>query len=1066
MYKKTLLSLAVASTLGLTGCFGVESGDDEVAVDPNATSATLPVGAVYPIFDPAANKLPLPNDLIIDQEAQDGSYSVSGDQTNPVIGALNNLSGASTIAPAVIRFNGKVTEQDDPETPGIFENPTYGQNVFLIELKYASGAPVRGLSNQEPPTVAGIATARADVEIIGGTSAIRILPLKPLKPLTRYIALVTNEIEDINGDPIYQSPPYGALTSEEPLSGALSPIQALVNKLWEKSALGFLNADESVNALRTAGGLDPLTEDNIALTYSFTTSGDKDVLKYIANPASWISDQLERSIGAAAAKLRVDAAKVFTSNATGEPTGLDPTDYELPETASDDDVKAAVVAALGKEPGSAVLPADFLAPGNEDPTEFGFEDVEFYVGATLAGFKPSSLSNDLAVCDTTPPITVPGVGEFADKFACTGSLVNFGVSTALAEDELSLETPAVRPVSIDITEDLADITAAAALLSVPRGAVDVHQGSITLPYYLAVPDETQTGKTSTIKTQSWRPNPEVAKTTGDEASVDIPQSDETVSKVHNYNFPFPSKQDDVKVPMLVITPNGMDPTKEGAGLVPVIYQHGITTDRSAALTFGSALVANAAAKGLNIAVFAIDQPLHGISPFDRDDQEVFASLLLKQNGQIGETDEDAAGNIVYASPEDKALVDSVIDGSFIVGVLLKIQAEVDDATGGEDSLGLTDPTNEEQVAAARAAVLDGDAGPVAKSTLQGAITLVRTVANAGSTVPGLAPQNTATGFVEGEINERHFGFTADDETNPIAMDFDEGVGSSGSLFINLSNFLVSRDTLKQGAVDLMNLTATVDSLAGTVGKPVFVGHSLGTLNGGAFVGASTASGRSDLLIGGTHLMTPVAGVTRQLENSPSFAPIILGGLAADPNNLTQGDELLELFLNVNQATLDAVDPMNFADELAVSNVLLSQINGDRTTPNAAGPNEAFVVPEANEEPALEITIDNLTIDSFPAPLSGSEPLSAVMGASATPDGLPSVAVPGFPSFPSITRYDEGVHSLPVLPLEVEADKGDVLKNRTIAVGGETIVSGDNATITFGSLVAQTLALIGQVNAPE
>ncbi|WP_143512673.1 hypothetical protein [Vreelandella utahensis] len=57
------------------------------------------------------SELPLPNDLIFDSEAGDGSFAVDigpADEGNPVLEALNNLSGASTVAPAVVRFNGEI----------------------------------------------------------------------------------------------------------------------------------------------------------------------------------------------------------------------------------------------------------------------------------------------------------------------------------------------------------------------------------------------------------------------------------------------------------------------------------------------------------------------------------------------------------------------------------------------------------------------------------------------------------------------------------------------------------------------------------------------------------------------------------------------------------------------------------------------------------------------------------------------------------------------------------------------------------------------------------------------
>ena len=49
-----------------------------------------------------------------------------------------------------------------------------------------------------------------------------------------------------------------------------------------------------------------------------------------------------------------------------------------------------------------------------------------------------------------------------------------------------------------------------------------------------------------------------------------------------------------------------------------MFQHGITTDRSAALAFGSVLAAQ------GVAVIAIDQPLHGVGPASTSDKQELA----------------------------------------------------------------------------------------------------------------------------------------------------------------------------------------------------------------------------------------------------------------------------------------------------------------------------------------------------------------------------------------------------------------------------------------------------------
>ena len=240
-----------------------------------------------------------------------------------------------------------------------------------------------------------------------------------------------------------------------------------------------------------------------------------------------------------------------------------------------------------------------------------------------------------------------------------------------------------------------------------------------------------------------------------------------------------------------------------------------------------------------------------------------------------------------------------------------------------------------------------------------------------------------------------------------------------SLFINLQNFLTTRDNLRQGAVDLMNLRATLFGLPSaeqtgaalplidangsivdgtaviTAATPVyFVGHSLGTITGMPFMAsvnedsigntifldetgsAALPSGFNN--IAGANMLTPGGGVVRMLENSPAFAPKILFGLQNVNAAVVQGSSSLETFLNVLQATIDTADPINFIDQLSGEGapvISLSEVIGDTVIPNAA--DEAIW-----GVPALDATLPpevtglpvSITINSFDAPLAGTKPL--------------------------------------------------------------------------------------------
>jgi len=862
MFKKTLLSLAVASTVGLTGCFGDAQTGANADPDYKINNPAID-GKTWPIFNPITSELPIPNDLIFDSEQGDGTFGVP-DSAPPVTTALNELSGASTVAPAVIQFNGQV----DASTV------IAGQTVFLLELEYASGDPLQGLANSEPPTVGGLPSVRADVETLDGTSAIRLLPLEPLNPRKRYIVVVTTDVTDINGDAIIQSPTYAGLTDEtQPLaSSALAPVRSIINNLWEA----------------VAGAALGLTDDQIALSYSFTTSNDEKVLQYIAEPAAWFADQLGTF-------LKVSAAS------------------------------AAVEAGAGD-----------------------FATVNAAVTATVDGFPSAELQAALSpIFDAAPPAGCAGL---------TGQTAINCVGIALAGNFDALLPNQSNRNASDITLDLAS-TKPVTLLSAPTSSVltavgasstDVLavEGTINLPYYLG-------NSSSTILTNSWVADDDLAtalNTAFAGLGLAIPQADPSVSTAVNYVFPFPKQRSEEAVPLLALYPS------DGIISGVVVYQHGITTDRSAMLTFGTALAAN------GYAVFGIDLPLHGVAAFTDEDQDSLATALLSAGQDAG-----LPASLAPSESNNDLLIAGQLNLGFVMTATAQdaagAQATIDTVVGGGTS---------------------GDAG------LDAAILFLasseNTVAAAGSTVPGLSAQ------VE---SERHFGFYAPVPGTVASIDYDNGVGDSGSLFLNLSNFLNTRDNIRQGSVDLMNLRASLPGLTllDITGTPFaidaapstyFVGHSFGTLTGTPFLAAVNANqmagldatvGAND--INAASLLTPGGNIAGMAQNSPAFAPAIFLGLQ-QAAGLEQGDASLETYFNVFQGALDTADPINFVDNLSGQSdqILLSQVNGDTVLPNAAD-DDAWGIPALSGVFNAEVggQVVPVSIDSFNAPLAGTQPLT-------------------------------------------------------------------------------------------
>jgi len=161
------------------------------------------------------------------------------------------------------------------------------------------------------------------------------------------------------------------------------------------------------------------------------------------------------------------------------------------------------------------------------------------------------------------------------------------------------------------------------------------------------------------------------------------------------------------------------------------------------------------------------------------------------------------------------------------------------------------------------------------------------------------------------------------------------IDPSGSHFINLSSLLTSRDNLREGVADLITLARSLPGMslgaAGSVNPAAihYLGHSLGAIEGGTFMGVIPAA-----QVGTATLAMPGGEVAQLLRDSPTFAPVIDAGLAAQ--GLLRGTTLYEQFFRDAQTVVDAGDPINFI-ALATTNhpIHLIQVVGSATPPPPA-----------------------------------------------------------------------------------------------------------------------------------
>jgi pimeloyl-ACP methyl ester carboxylesterase len=233
-------------------------------------------------------------------------------------------------------------------------------------------------------------------------------------------------------------------------------------------------------------------------------------------------------------------------------------------------------------------------------------------------------------------------------------------------------------------------------------------------------------------------------------------------------------------------------------------------------------------------------------------------------------------------------------------------------------------------------------------------------------VAGVADAFADAGFVVAAIDLPLHGVTA--STNPLYdaanertfnLDFvnnttlatgpDGTIDSSGTHFVNVPNPLVTRDNLRQAAADLLTLTRSIGNLnldadpAGDINttRIHFVGHSLGGIVGGVYLGTA---GAAEVVTG--ELANAGGGVAQTIFDSPAFGPRIKQGLAAQ--GITEGSTIYAQFIRDAQSVVDAGDPINYiASAAAARPLLMLQVVGGGTLPSgSASPPDQVVVNSA------------------------------------------------------------------------------------------------------------------------
>ncbi len=266
--NKLVLSVAIASILGLSACDDESIKDvEENAVD----NGTVVTASARVVFDPSAGVLSVPNDLLF-SGTTDGTLFMPGEQ---------DVDGSHLASP----------NYGDPSTALGALDGWSAVNPFSLALDFPAGMTLDAASASMPSSVrvfeAVMGASRTDedcatdlqghackivgeltfgVDFVSQASGnnVVVVPIQPLKPKTTYIVVLTSSLKDSNGDSVEPSTTYELVRQD---------IATL--PLGNAAQLGLQSVINSFEAKVEGEGV---IHDEIIYTMAMTTQSTMDVL--------------------------------------------------------------------------------------------------------------------------------------------------------------------------------------------------------------------------------------------------------------------------------------------------------------------------------------------------------------------------------------------------------------------------------------------------------------------------------------------------------------------------------------------------------------------------------------------------------------------------------------------------------------------------------------------------------------------------------------------------------------------------------------------------------------------
>ena len=275
-YKSAFMLLSIPLLLN---CGESDDGNPADNVRPNQPSA---------VFDLLNQDIPLAIDLFTYKDDGTINIELTPDNTNPVTVALSQLEGFSTNAALDIKFDQALKS----------ESLLPLQNIFLVNTE-----------TLQPIQIEARALTLAD-----GAPVLRILPVEPMQPSTRYLVVLGDSIQTTDDQNIDIPDVYKA-----PIPGN-DAVSAIFSQ-WTELGTQFLNGAGS--------------SDNLALAYTFTTTSTSNVMVQMSSETNYVNARSIQWIDVAPQTPEIDGFPLFEAQAQDPLTQVFQGQIELPQLMDD-----------------------------------------------------------------------------------------------------------------------------------------------------------------------------------------------------------------------------------------------------------------------------------------------------------------------------------------------------------------------------------------------------------------------------------------------------------------------------------------------------------------------------------------------------------------------------------------------------------------------------------------------------------------------------------------------------------------------------------------------------------